>query len=291
MGLRAKFNLAIIAALLVGYLGAGVLLHRLFVANARQAVLQNARVMMSAANAVQNYTDQQIVPLTGLEQGGKFIAASVPFYAAKTTFEGVHAAFPDYALAEVALNPTNKEDRPADWQADFINDFRNNPTLTQQVGVRSTPTGPSLNLAQPIAVDDPSCLACHSTPAVAPASMIREYGPDGGFGWHLHEIVGAQIVSVPLALPLAQANQAFITFMAILAGMFIVVLIILNLLLHYIVIKPVVTMSGIANAVSLGRSDIEEYEKPGHDEVASLSVSFNRMRRSLDAALRMIEPQ
>jgi protein-histidine pros-kinase len=103
--------------------------------------------------------------------------------------------------------------------------------------------------------------------------------------------VGAQIVSVPLALPLALANHAFITFMTILGAMFIVVMIILNLLLHYIVIKPVVTMSGIANAVSLGQSDVEEYEKPGHDEVASLSISFNRMRRSLDAALRMIETQ
>lgn len=291
MGLRAKFNLAIIAALLIGYVGAGVLLHRLFVANAREAVLQNARVMMTAANAVQHYTDQQIVPLVGLERDGKFIAASVPFYAAKTTFKLVHAVFPDYALAEVALNPTNKEDAPTDWQADFVNDFRNNPTLTKLAGVRSTPTGPSLSLAQPIAVDDASCLACHSTAAIAPASMVSRYGPNNGFGWHLHEIVGAQIVSVPLALPLAQANRAFVTFMTILGGMFIVVLIILNLLLHYIVIKPVVTMSGIANAVSLGRSDVAEYEKPGHDEVASLSVSFNRMRRSLDAALRMIEAQ
>lgn len=291
MGLRAKFNFAIIAALLIGYIGAGFLLHRLFVTNARDAVLQNARVMMSAANAVQQYTDQQVLPLTGVEQGGKFLAASVPFYAAKTTFKAVHAAFPDYALAEVALNPTNPEDRPADWQADFIHDFRNNRTLTQQVGVRSTPTGPSLSLAQPIKVDSVSCLACHSTAAVAPGSMISRYGSNNGFGWRLHEIVGAQIVSVPLALPLAQANEAFVTFMTILAAMFIVVLVILNLLLHYIVIKPVVIMSGIANAVSLGQDNIAEYEKPGHDEVASLSVSFNRMRRSLDAALRMIESQ
>lgn len=289
MGLRAKFNLAIIAALLIGYTGAGFLLHRLFVNNARDAVLENARVMMSAANAVQTYTDQQIVPLIGLEQNGKFLAASVPFYAAKTTFRTVHAQFPNYALAETALNPTNLEDRPADWQADFIHDFRNDPKLAEQAGVRQTPTGPVLSLAQPVAVSDPSCLACHSTPSVAPASMIKLYGPNNGFGWTLHEIIGAQIVSVPMALPLAKANAAFWIFMAILAGMFAIVLIILNVLLHYIVIKPVVRVSRIADAVSLGRQNVEEYEKKGSDEIASLSVSFNRMRRSLDSAIHMLE--
>jgi protein-histidine pros-kinase len=289
MGLRAKFNLSIIAALAVGYIGAGLLLHSLFVANARQAVLENARVMMSAANAVQAYTGQQVVPLTGLEQNGKFLAAAVPFYAAKTTFRSLHAQFPDYALAEVALNPTNREDAPADWQADIINGFRNNTALTELVSVRDTPTGPSLSLAQPVAVSDPSCLACHSTPSVAPASMVTKYGSDNGFGWNLNEIVGAQIVSVPFAVPLAQANAAFLTFMVILAVMFVVVLLILNLLLHIVVIKPVVKVSAIANAVSLGQ-DAEEYEKPGNDEISSLSASFNRMRRSLDSAMRMLTP-
>lgn len=289
MKLRAKFNLAIIAALAVGYIGAGLLLHSLFVENARQAVLENARVMMGAANAVQTYTDQQILPITGLEQNGHFLAPAVPFYAAKATFRTLHAQFPDYSLAEVALNPTNKEDAPTDWEADFINGFRNTPSSKEQIGERNTPAGPVLDLAQPISVSDPSCLACHSTPAVAPASMIAKYGSDNGFGWTLGEVVGAQIASVPLALPLDRANAAFETFMAILAGMFLVVLVILNLLLHYIVIKPLVKVSAIANAVSLGEP-AEEYEKPGSDEVSSLSASFNRMRRSLESAMRMLSP-
>jgi HAMP domain-containing protein len=289
MGLRGKFNLAIIAALLVGYAGAGVALHSLIVANARAAVLENARVMMSAANAMQAYTDRQIVPVTGLEQNGTFLAAAVPFYAAKTMFAGVRKDFPDYALAEVALNPTNAEDRPADWQADIINDFRNTASLTEFVGVRNTLTGPSLSLAQPVAVSDPSCLACHSTPEVAPASMVRAYGRDNGFGWKMHEIVGAQIVSVPMALPLGKANAAFLTFMVILAVVFLGVLAILNVLLHFLVIKPAVKVAAIANAVSLGETGVEEWQVPGNDEIASLCASFNRMRRSLDAALRMLD--
>ncbi len=289
MGLRAKFNLAVIAAFLIGFALAATGLKQLFDANARMQVVQNARIMMSAADAVRQYTDQQVAPLLGVESGGKFMTASVPFFAAVSVFKGVQKHFPDYTYHEPALNPTNPSDRATDWEADFINSFRNNPNLHELVGERDTPTGPSLSLARPIAVDSPDCLTCHSSPQRAPTAMLASYGSDHGFGWKLHEIVGAHVVSVPMALPLAAARQTFITFLAILVAMFVVILVILNVLLHYMVIRPVVHVARIANAVSLGDTDVEEYEKKGRDEIAVLSVAFNRMRRSLDSAMRMLE--
>ena len=38
-----------------------------------------------------------------------------------------------------------------------------------------------------------------------------------------------------------------------------------------------------------GDFSVEEYKKPGRDEISSLSVSFNRMRRSLERAMSMID--
>ena len=46
--------------------------------------------------------------------------------------------------------------------------------------------------------------------------MVEKYGPANGFGWQLGEVVGAQIVSVPMAVPLARAHQAWRVFMALL---------------------------------------------------------------------------
>lgn len=290
MGLRAKFNLAIIAAFVIGFAGAGFVLNQLFLENAREQVLQNARIMMSAANAIRTYTDHEIAPLLiPLNNGEKFIAATVPSFAAQTTFKDVQAQFPDYTYREPTLNPTNPTDRAADWEADFINSFRNKAGEKELIGERDTPTGRSLSLARPITINDAQCLACHSTPSAAPASMIRTYGSNNGFGWQLHETVGAQIVSVPESVPMQKARQIFFTFMAILLGMFVVILIILNVLLHYMVVRPVMRVARIANAVSLGEAGVEEYERKGSDEIASLSASFNRMRRSLDSALALLE--
>jgi protein-histidine pros-kinase len=291
MGLRAKFNLAVAFAFLIGFVGAGLLLQNLFIADAREQVLENARIMMRSADAIRSFTDRQVEPLAEAQNnsGTRFIAASVPSFAAQTTFRDVQASFPDFTYREPTLNPTNLTDRPSDWEADYINAFRNQPGTKELIGERDTPTGPVLSLAHPIAVDTPDCLQCHSTPAAAPASMIANYGSNNGFGWKLHEIVGAQVVSVPMSLPLQRARQTLIAFMAILFGVFLIIVVILNVLLHYVVIKPVKRVSRIANAVSLGDLDVEEYERRGSDEIAVLSASFNRMRRSLDSAMRMLE--
>jgi len=291
MGLRAKFNLAIVTAFLIGFAGSGYFLQRLFIENARQQVLQNARIMMSAADAVSRFIDKYVGPLAAPinNSGTTFVAASIPFFAAQATFKDVQAQFPDYTYREPALNPTNLNDRPSDWEADFIQAFRNNAELKELTGERATPIGEALSLARPIAVDSTDCLACHSTPAKAPPALVATYGSTDGFGWKLHEVVGAQIVSVPMALPLQQAQRTFMTFMAILLGMFAVIIVILNVLLHYTVVKPVVKLSRMANAVSLGDMNVEEYERKGRDEISVLLASFNRMRRSLESAMRMLD--
>ena len=203
-------------------------------------------------------------------------------------FRILQSAYPDYAYREPALNPTNPSDRPADWQADIIEAFRRQPELTHLITQRDTPLGRLLSVSQPIRVDDKSCLVCHSTPAAAPATMIDLYGPANGFGWHMGEVVAAQIVTVPMRLALARARSTFMLFMAELASVFVLMLVLMNVLLHFVVIRPVRRLSGMASDVSLGNLDGPEYVVRGRDEIASLAESFNRMRRSLVGAMRML---
>jgi protein-histidine pros-kinase len=260
-----------------------------FIAHARDQVLQNARIMMTAANAIRNYTAQELVPLLPAEHDGKFVPETVPAYAAQRNFKDVQAAFAGYSYREPALNPTNLADRAQDWEADIIGLFRNEPTRTELVVDRNTPIGPTLNLARPLAIREEACLGCHSTPAAAPAALTRSYGSVNGFGWKLNETIGAQIVSLPMAVPFKLAHDAYVTFLIILVAIFAIVIVILNLLLHYLVIAPVKRVSAMADAVSLGAEDVEPFVKPGKDEISSLSVSFNRMRESLKHAMAMIK--
>jgi len=289
MGLRAKFNLVIVFAFLIGFAVAAVVLNRVFVQNAREQILQNARIMMAGANAIRSYTVTDLGPLLSTERGGKFVPETVPAYAAQRNFRQIQDVFSGFSYREAALNPTNLVDRAYDWEADIINLFRNDSGRPELVIERDTPTGMLLHLARPISVRSERCLVCHSTPAEAPPALVNSYGPTHGFGWKLNEVIGAQILSMPMEIPLKLAREAYLTFLAMLTGIFAVVFVILNLLLHYLVLAPVKRVSAMADKVSLGEEDVETYVKPGKDEISSLSVSFNRMRESLKHAMDMLK--
>jgi protein-histidine pros-kinase len=152
-----------------------------------------------------------------------------------------------------------------------------------------TPTGLSMYLARPFQIKDGACLVCHTTADMAPPAMVKLYGSNNGYGWKLNEVIGAQIVSVPMSVPIENANRAFYTFLASLAGVFVVLFVILNLMLSMLIVQPIRRMSAAADKISVGELDIPELSESGKDEVALLAKSFNRMRRSLEKAISLID--
>jgi hypothetical protein len=287
-----KFNLIFIPFLalclgLVGYTA-----RRLLLDDARQHVIQNARIIMETMLSSRTYTTKQVAPLlqqknfklqTAVEEfrktldqmpktvdpnaakdirGAKkegfilgqqhvlqsqqqfldsvkgrpaeliddeFHPQSVPAFAATETFGYLREKFPDYFYKEATLNPTNPRDRTTDWESDVVNQFRGNSTQAEFISSRESPTGTALFLARPIRVNNVSCLECHSTPDKAPAEMIKLYGGDNGFGWKLDDVIGAQIVSVPVSLPVHIAENAFRVIITWLGGAFGGILIIANI--------------------------------------------------------------
>lgn len=289
MGLKAKFNLVLVVAFTAGLLLASAAAYRIAQDNARREVLDQAKVMMQSATEIRHYTVATIAPLLAHQMRREFLRASVPSWAAQTTLKQLKKQFPDYTYKEAALNPTNPADRATGWQAEIINTFGLNASLNQLVTTRHTPSGDFLVLARPFRLTDKACLACHSTPEAAPRTMTAVYGRKNGFGWKLGTVIGAQIVSVPMRVALRIAKRNFLLLLGGLAAVFIVMIVLMNVMLHVFIIKPVRTISSIASEVSLGNLEVPEYTPKGRDEISSLAASFNRMRRSLANAIKMIE--
>ncbi len=212
----------------------------------------------------------------------------MPAYAATTTFAKLRTSFPQYTYREPALNPTNLQDRAADWESDIIQEFRNHPGQTELVAERQTPMGAALYLAHPISAP-PKCLECHSVPSAAPATMLAKYGRNNGFGWQPNEIVAAQVVSVPTALPVSIANRAFRTLMLSTALTFAALILATNVVLLVLIIRPVRRLASMANQISTGQLVQTELPVRGKDEISELTASFNRLVTSLAKALRLLE--
>jgi len=245
--------------------------------------------MLDSATAVRTYTASEILPLLDQRVSSEFPPQSIPFYAATQNFLHLRERHPQYTYKEATLNPTNPRDRAADWEADIIQRFRNDPHAEDMVGERDTTLGKSLYLARPIRTE-PECLACHSTPAAAPRSMVARYGSDNGFGWQPNEIVGAQVVSVPFARATAHADQAFRAFMGSLMAVFAAVFLALNVLLYLWVVRPARRIVRVADRLSLGDEPAEDFPRRGAKELLALTHSFDRLRKSLEKALRLLEP-
>lgn len=286
-----KFNLIFIPFLVVCLGLVGYIARQMLLEDARQHVIQNARIIMETMLSSRTYTTKQVAPLlqqknfklqTAIEEfrktidqmpktldpsGAKdirgnekkgfilgqqraleaqqqflesvkgkpgelvdteFHPQSVPAFAATEIFGYLREKFPDYFYKEATLNPTNPRNRATDWESDVVNQFRGNPAQTEFISTRESSTGPALFLARPIKVNNVSCLECHSTPDKAPAEMIKLYGGDNGFGWKLDDVIGAQIVSVPVSVPVHIAENALRVIIAWLGGAFGGILIVAN---------------------------------------------------------------
>jgi len=288
--LLAKFNLVLVVVFGLGMYLISHFAYNFLMEGARRQVLQQAQLMATSAQATLAYTDEEVSPVLQKtpQHSSDFLPQTIPFYAANTTFKRLRAAsYKDYVMREAALNPTNLDDRATEWEVDLITYFRNNPAQTQQDGTRPTPTGPVLYYATPI-IAQTGCLSCHSEVSIAPRAMVKHYGRDHGFGWKANDVVGAQIVSVPMAVPIEIANKGFRDLLISLGAIFLLTVILIDMAMYMIVIRPLRRVSRNADIISKGEIDLPPLEIKGKDEIAEVTASFNRMHTSLVKAFEML---
>jgi HAMP domain-containing protein len=289
MKLLVKFNLVFLVVFAIGLGISGYVARTLLQQGAREEIVDRARILMDNALAVSSYTATQVAPLLQTQMTYTFLPQSVPAYSASEVLNTLKKNHPEYAYKPAMLNPTNPRDRAQDWEEDIISRFRQSADSKEFIGTRETPSGPSLYIARPISLSNAACLRCHSTVEAAPKPLVEKYGPANGFGWQLNEVLGAQVVSVPMSVPLERADKAFTVVMGLLAGVFLLIGLSLNLMLWKLVIQPVSKLSGLADRVSLGELDAPEFATKSKDEIGTLAESFARMRKSLVHAMKMLD--
>lgn len=290
MKLLAKFNLILLLIFGAAGLAISQLAYGFLINNARREVTQEAELMMASVKSVRDYTAEDLRPLLERtpEHKTKFLPETVPAFSAVNTFNRLRKKYPDYSYREVSLNPTNPEDRATDWEADVITFFRDHSDLRDLKGDRETPTGPALYLASPIRADE-ACMECHSRPAAAPPAMIASYGSDHGFGWKPGSLVAAQILSVPMSVPVGIAKKAFHLLLVYLVIALVATIVALDVGVYFIVIRPLRLISDAADRASKGETNSAPLTVKGNDEIATMTASFNRMQVSLAKALKLLE--
>ncbi len=200
--LGKKFTILQLLVFLGGIAVSGAVFAVILNYNAQNQITSKAEVLLTTMNSVRNYTDTQVFPELAERLETEFLPQSIPAYSAREVFEKLRTDkdLSEYFYKEATLNPSNLRDKADRFETEIVERFRENQNVKKLSGFRSVPSGELFYIARPLAVNQPRCLECHSTPDIAPKSMIERYGASNGFGWKLNEIIGAQVWSSPVQM-------------------------------------------------------------------------------------------
>lgn len=286
-----KFNLLLILVFIGGIFISGAALSRVLQQKAQDEVTSKALILIETMNSVRDYTSSHVNPLLSpsLETEPVFIPETVPAFSATEVFANLrkNEEYKSFFYKEATLKPTNLRDKADSFETKLINRFQSEPTKKEISDFRILPAGKVFYIARPLAIKKQSCLRCHSTPEAAPKSQLATYGTENGFGWKLNEIVATQIISVPANEVFESAHRSLSLVMGILIGIFAIVVLLVNFLLKKAVIQPIKQMAKVAQAVSIGELN-SDFEQNSNDEIGALALAFNRMKSSLEIAMKML---
>lgn len=288
--LGKKFTILLTLVFLGGILVSGLALSSILNYDAQNQITSKALILMETMNSVRDYTSTQVNPELVDRLEVEFLPETVPAYSAREVFERLRSNrdYSEFFYKEATLNPTNLRDKADGFEAEVVERFRQDASLPEMRGFRSTPSGDLFYIARPLSVSKASCLECHSTPEAAPASLVERYGPTNGFNWQLDEIIGAQVISVPASQVFKNSRQSFVLIMGIVIAAFAAAVMMVNLWLNRLVVRPLKRMAMVAEAVSTGDMDAE-FEQVANDEVGDLAEAFRRMKMSLAMAMQRLE--
>ncbi|MGF1459483.1 MAG: DUF3365 domain-containing protein [Leptolyngbyaceae cyanobacterium] len=304
-----KFTLILLLIFLIGSSAGGFVLSQALQYQVENKVLAEGVMLMESMQAIRRYTDQEVRPLLErYETVGEFWPEVVPAYSARRVFElweETHQATEDfdYQYKEAVINPTNPNDLADEFEMALVEAFRADSETANQSGYRqSADRGLMFYSALPISIRDPSCLECHSDPAIAPPAMVQQYGPQNGFNWRLNEVLGTQVVYIPAEEVFNGARQAFSWVMGLFILMFAIALFCLNALLKPLVVRPVQGLAKLSEKLAADDIQTADDMDPAEsrklaqvvkrqDELGQLGQVFQKMVNEVIARQQRLKQQ
>lgn len=253
----------------------------------RQAEEQ-ARTLLATALAVRGYTTDHLLPIFAQLPGASFHEETVPSFAAQTVFHALAGQSSGYTYREPALNPTSPADRPSTFEIELIRQFRDRSDLAELTGVHDSGQERLFYLAKPMRIANPACLGCHDTPERAPPAMLARYGNVNGFGWQLNEVVGIQLLTVPVT----RQFSGLMGLTAYLAGGLLLIFTLcyaaLSASLDSLLVRPLKALAATADAASVSGGHAVRVPREAVSELTSIAEAIERLRRSLARSMAQL---
>jgi len=118
--------------------------------------------------------------------------------------------------------------------------------------------------------------------------MVAKYGPNNGFGWHVGEIVGVQLLTVPVTQQFRSTLELVSILIGGLALIFAIAYFALTAAMEASVAGPLEKLARAADDGSRSSVTTPELPSAGAREIRVLADAIQRLRVSLVKALSQL---
>ena len=288
---RASTRLILAISLITGLTFAGsiVVINSLMKMYARKEATEKAVIILDRNLATHTYFSHQLKPALFKDIKGKvddkyfeptwmsstYAVREIDKYYQSLSKKG-------YYYNEAAINARSPENEADPFEREFIKKLNESPDVNEFSEVRTIKGKPYFVVLRRGESMEKDCLRCHSSPEIAPADMVKLYGPERSFQRTLGEVVSAISIRIPLKEAYRDINR-FILLLSVISG--ITLLIIFCLTVYFSkrwVFDPLDFIRKKFNEIIKNPEKLgEEVEQPATLELSELTKAFNQMSREL----------
>jgi signal transduction histidine kinase len=177
-----------------------------------------ASLVLSQAEAIQAYVRQILRPSMYdlLPPDGFLLEAMSTSYVTRLIMSDLNERGDQFRYRRVAQGARNPDYEADDFERALIARFAEDPSLTRLEEMTTRGDEDVFVAARPVRFDA-SCLHCHGDPAKAPRALIERYGDKRGFWRHDGELVGLDMVTMPVSGALGHIKGATVAFLSLFA--------------------------------------------------------------------------
>ena len=189
-----------------------------------------------------------------------------------------------------SADPRNPANKAGPEELELLDYFRRHPDATRWSGPRRI-NGVEYHTFLSVRRVEEKCLRCHGLPADAPKALCKLYPGRGGFYHKIGDVIGMDVVGIPLgpmnAAMLSDAKTHVLLTAIWLAAMFGGILV----MFRYIVARRLleITRHFRQASVHAGGEPIRPLPICGSDEIGILAQSYNALAAQLQASHELLE--
>jgi methyl-accepting chemotaxis protein len=189
-----------------------------------------------------------------------------------------------YAIRNVSDNPLNPANSPEPLEQQLLREFRDDRSV-QYLETQGELGGQLMLINSAPIVSQPGCLQCHGEPAKVHPEITGQYGRTSGYNYKDGDVVGLELVGVPIADVNALAMERSLVAVGLLTLMFGLIFVTINLLVRRNLISPILEITDAAQAVAKGDLD-RTLDIQRNDEIGDLARSVELLRRSFAQVMK-----